>query len=128
MIKHKLRQMILIGALGLGLGSVTSCSQEAKQGLSHSERIIGLWEWTDVDRGTIFRAQFQENNRLMEIFQASSGYTRERPKEWRLQGDTLILTDQMGNDSLRIVSLQDTLMELERLGDKWPLQFRRVKP
>lgn len=127
MTKHKLIQIWTLSTLALSLGALTSCGEETKQEQTHSERIIGLWEWTEVERGTIFRAKFEENSKLTDIYEASSGYTRERPREWRIQGDTLILSDQMGEDSLRIVSLQDSVMELERVGDQWPLVFHRVQ-
>lgn len=116
------QRKIYSAVLGLALLGCTVIDHKRDE---HSERIIGRWRWSEVERGVVFTAHFLEGHKLMDIYEAPSGYTRERAKEWRIQGDTLILTDGMGADSMLIRSIGDSIMELERVGDHWPLVFYR---
>lgn len=123
--------------LGLALTLSTSCSpsaqtkgqSEATPELSRADSLLGTWQWGEMTSGVKFSTTFQPKGQLTQHFVSlNDGHTKDRLGTWELIGsDTLIVRDAQGPDTLHIVKLNDSMLELMR-SDSIPLFFERKAP
>lgn len=117
----------------LGLGAIlyvlcsNSCqSSHREQGKSYTydSLILGRWQQQDVNRGVICSVFFLPQGKLSLFFINSEGYSRLRPAAWRLDRDSLYITEQTRPSAWFIERLNDSSMVLSS-GNALPLVFER---
>lgn len=128
----KIKQgLLLLGIAGYTLLSVAcqpkgqSSKQDAVDTAKLYEQMItGRWQQQEINGGVICSVFFMPKGRLTVFFQTAEGYTRIRPGEWHIEGDTLHIMEQTGPTAMFIERVNDSLMIL-RSQDSVPVAFER---
>lgn len=111
--------------------SCSSSTQKKEQAteveLSRVDSLLGTWQWADMTGGVQFSTTFMPKGQLVQHFLSlNDGRSKDRIGTWELLGDTLVIRDAQGPDSLRVVYLGAERLELMRT-DSIPLFFERKK-
>lgn len=125
------RQFPLLVALTLGSSPliVSSCSnsKDTREAPNHATRILGKWQYDEINQGVTCIVTFHEDKRMDQYFRHENGHDKLRPGRWELLGgDTIVVEDQTGPTKLTIETLNDSVMVLHTL-DSFPVFFHKVK-
>lgn len=127
-----LRRKPAVWAIALCVSLCASCStspqtkeQASEVGLSRADSLLGTWYLADMTAGVQFSTTFMPQGQLVQHFLSlNDGRSKDRIGTWELLGDTLVIRDAQGPDSLRIVDLTAERLDLMR-SDSIPLFFER---
>lgn len=122
-----------VWGIALCLSLCVSCSsstqkkeQATEVELSRVDSLLGTWQWADMTGGVQFSTTFMPKGQLVQHFLSlNDGRSKDRIGTWELiGGDTLVVSDAQGPDTLRILYLGAERLDLMR-PDSIPLFFER---
>lgn len=95
---------------------------------SYKESLISSkWKLQEVDGGIEYFIEFRDSLYIAQYYWEQDRFPKMYPGEWRVNGDTLFISDKRGNFSLFFYTLNDSLMILQRT-DSVMLLFDRIVP
>lgn len=121
------KRLLLVALLPL---LIMSCSDKGSQedaNPSNREMVIGDWKLREINNGVEYFVTFLEDGRMIQQFKDFNGGQRQYPGEWKVDGDTLFISERQGAYPLTFTEINDSTMIVMRT-DSVDVIFDRMKP
>ncbi len=76
--------------------------------------ISSKWKLREVDSGIEYFIEFRDSLYIAQYYREQEKFPKMYPGEWSINGDTLFINDKRGNFSSLFLTLNDSVMILQR--------------